>query len=81
MHVTGDLNQPVPSAALKRLVSLYVVQALEDDYVDEVYDNLVNCYVWSSKARLLDPPATEVRQLAGRKGLKIVDADPIVFEE
>lgn len=81
MHVTGDLDQPVPEAALKRLVSLYVVQALEDDYVDEIYNNLVDCYVWSSKARTLEQSAVEVRQLAGRKGLKIVDADPVVFEE
>ena len=81
MHVTGNLDEPVPAAALKRLVSLYVVQALEDDYVDEIYNNLVDCYVWSSKARGLDQPSPEVRQLAGRKGLKIIDADPIVFEE
>lgn len=81
MHVTGNLNEPVPEAALKRLVSLYVVQALEDDYVDEIYNNLVDCYVWSSKAKSVEQPRVEVRQLAGRKGLKIVDADPIVFEE
>ena len=81
MHVTGNVDEPVPESALKRLVSLYVVQALEDDYVDEIYNNLVDCYVWSSKARTLEPPTSEVRQLAGRKGLKIIDADPVVFEE
>lgn len=81
MHVTGNVDEPVPEAALKRLVSVYVVQALEDEYVDEVYNNLIDCYVWSSKASSLEQPRSEVRQLAGRKGLKIVDADPIVFEE
>jgi hypothetical protein len=81
MHVTGNMVEALPDAALKRLVSLYVVQALEDDYVDEAYNNLINCYVWNSKARTLELPAPEVRQIAGRKGLKIVDADPVVFEE
>lgn len=79
--MTGNIEEPVPEEALKRLVSMYVVQTLDDEYVDEVYNNLVDCYVWSSKARTLEGPASEVRQLAGRKGLKIVDADPIVFEE
>lgn len=81
MHVTGNVDQPIPEAALKRLVSVYVVQALEDEYVEDVYNNLIDCYVWSSKARTLEQPKSEVRQLAGRKGLKIIDADPIVFAD
>lgn len=81
MHVTGNMDEPLPESALKRLVSLYVIQALEDDYVDEVYNNLVDCYVWSSKARSFDQPATEVRQLASKKGLKLIEAEPVVFEE
>lgn len=81
MHVTGNIDEPVPEAALKRLISVYVVQALEDEYVDDVYNNLVDCYVWSSKAHVVEPSPAEVRLLAGRKGLKIVDADPVIFEE
>ena len=81
MHVTGNMDEPVPESALKRLVSLYVVQALQDDYVDEIYNNLVDCYVWSSRARTVEEPAAPVRHLAGRKGLKIIEADPVVFEE
>jgi hypothetical protein len=81
MHVTGNLDEPLPESALKRLVSLYVVQALKDDYVDEVYDSLIDCYVWSSKVSSLEQPRAEVRQLASKKGLKLIDAEPVVFEE
>jgi hypothetical protein len=81
MHVTGKVEHDLPESALKRLVSLYVVQTLEEPFIDEVYNNLVDCYLWSTKSRNIDERPAPQQILGSKRGLRITKAKPVTIEE
>lgn len=64
---------------ISRLIALWVVQRLDGPELRESCDYLVDNFVWKSKRLELVPKT--LRALAGKRGLTITKAKPVILEE
>lgn len=79
---TGCSGAPVSTEAMRRLVSLAIVQRLSDSSLKDAYDHLIDCYMWqdSSRQEVMNSGQYKAVQSA-KKGFKQFRAAPIQLED
>lgn len=80
IRVTGRVDAPLPDQILKRMVSLYIVQSLDGEWLDEACDYLVDTFSWWAHPPVVPKLKSETR-VASVPAIVRTKAAPLSFDD